>query len=456
MPTADVDNNITVTTYTGIATLGTDHNTSGITPDIHLPLNKMVWGNENVSRRVSAEYPMPVDVKLFNGNSGPNFLLGITGYVSGMGSFTVGNTHTTPLWISGTGTGSDLLISGTIQGISGGTPVNITGAVNFNNTSIGMFGISGGTAIAITGGRNLSYSRDFVNTQTTITGLSLSNSLVGFTADTIRVYGSGSEQWIPSVLNYMDGSTLTQVQGSDGAINVNLINSGFTFTVNVSSTVGVTNDVGSALKIQGGSTLESPVLVRWHGTTGPLDYAPISGSVTVSSGTLSVSNTVNTNISSTSGSFATQMSSFATQMSSLSQSVGITGTITNKLTDIQNNTRSISAINDKISANGINVKVVDILKSNRLHNGVIQFSSNVVNPMTTASTLIYRTGVNIKAPVTNTSTVYIGNSDIVVNKSQAYPLDPGESIFLDCNSTNLIFCYAEIDPAKQRLIYIGS
>jgi hypothetical protein len=150
------------------------------------------------------------------------------------------------------------------------------------------------------------------------------------------------------------------------------------------------------------------------------------------------------------------MSSFATQMSSLSQSVGITGTITNKLTDIQNNTRSISAINDKISANGINVKVVDILKSNRLHNGVIQFSSNVVNPMTTASTLIYRTGVNIKAPVTNTSTVYIGNSDIVVNKSQAYPLDPGESIFLDCNSTNLIFCYAEIDPAKQRLIYIGS
>ena len=53
MPTADTNNNITVTIYDGIATLGTDYNTSGVTSAIHLPLSKIVWGNENVSRRVS-------------------------------------------------------------------------------------------------------------------------------------------------------------------------------------------------------------------------------------------------------------------------------------------------------------------------------------------------------------------------------------------------------------------
>jgi len=449
MSTADVNNNITVTTHTGIATLGTDYNTSGITPDIHLPLSKIVWGNENVSNRVSSEYPMPVDIKTFNGNSGANFLLGITGYVNGLGTFTVGNTHTNPLWIRGTGTGSNLLVSGTVQGISGGTPVTVNGTVSFNNTNIGVFGISGATAISVTGGRSLSYGTDFVNTRTTLTGLSLANSLVGFTSDSIRVYGSGSEQWIPSVLNYMDGSTLTQVQGSSGAINVNLVNSGFTFTVNVSSTVGVTNEAGSALKIQGGSTLESPVLVRWHGTTGALSYAPISGTVTVSSGTVSVSNTVNTNISNTSG-------TFATQMSSITNSIGLTGPLVTKLTNIQNNTGTISAINDKLSANGINVKVTEIVKSNRLHNGQVQFSGTTVQAITTGSTLVYKTGVNLKAPSTNTSTIYVGNETILTNRNQAYPLEPGEALFLDCNSTNIIYCYADIDPDKQRLIYIGS
>lgn len=443
MPTADVNNNITVTIYDGTATLGTDYNTSGITPDIHLPLSKMVWGNENVSRRVSTEYPMPVDVKSFNGNSGAGFLLGVTGSVYGLGTFTVGNTSNNALWIQGTGTGSNILITGTVQGISGGTPVGVTGTVNFTNTSIGVFGLSGGTAISITGGRPLAYGIDHVNTRTTITGLSLANGLIGFTADSVKIYGPTGQSWIPSILNYYNGSSLTQIGGSGDAINVNLVNSGFTFTVNVSSDVGVTNGTNSALKIQGGTTLESPVLIRWHGTTGALSYAPISGSVTVS-------NTVSTNVLSAGGTFGSQLTQITNSL------VGSTGTVSGYLSDIRTNTSTVSSINDKLSTNGINVKVTEIVKSNRLHNGRVLFTGTTVQPITTGSTLIYKTGVNIKAPSTNTSTVYVGNEAILTNRAQAYPLEPGEALFLDCNSTNIIYCYADIDPDKQKLIYIGS
>jgi len=443
MPTADVNNNITVTIYDGTAILGTDYNTSGITPDIHLPLSKMVWGNENVSRRVSTEYPMPVDVKSFNGNSGAGFLLGVTGSVYGLGTFTVGNTSNNALWIQGTGTGSNILVTGTVQGISGGTPVAVTGTVNFANTSIGIFGISGATAISITGGRPLAYGIDHVNTRTTITGLSLANGLIGFTADSVKIYGPTGQSWISSILHYYNGSTLTQIGGSGDAVNVNLVNSGFTFTVNVSSTIGVTNDAGAALKIQGGTTLESPVLIRWHGTTGALNHAPISGSVTVS-------NTVSTNVLSAGGTFGSQLTQITNSL------VGSTGTVSGYLSDIRTNTSTVSSINDKLSTNGINVKVTEIVKSNRLHNGRVLFTGTTVQPITTTSTLVYKTGVNIKAPSTNTSTVYVGNEAILTNKSQAYPLEPGEALFLDCNSTNIIYCYADIDPDKQRLIYIGS
>lgn len=68
--TADTNNNITVTIYDGITTLGTDYNTSGITSSIHLPLSKIVWGNENVSRRASTEFPLPVSVRDIGGFSG--------------------------------------------------------------------------------------------------------------------------------------------------------------------------------------------------------------------------------------------------------------------------------------------------------------------------------------------------------------------------------------------------
>ena len=427
MPTADTNNNIIVTIYDGIATLGTDYNTSGVSSNIHIPHSKMLWGNELVSNRVSTEYPMPVNVMSFNGNSGASWQMGVTGSVYGLGTFTVGNTSTNPLYIVGV-TGTTLYfpvqVRGAIQGITNGILVGITttGPIAFSNSSIGIYGLSGGTAITVTGGRYLTSSTDSVAANTTIVGLSLSSGMIGFTADSVRIYGSSGEQFIPSLLKYMEGNTLTSVGMSGDALKVSIVGTGFTFTVNLSTTIGVTNADQKPLKVQGGATGDNPVLIKYYNSA-----------------------LVPTEITNTGGTFSEQILSIIATLS------GTTGNVT----AIRNNSNLISTINDKLSTNGISVRVTEITKPNRIQNNVKVFTSDSVSALSTGTPTL-KSGVNLKAPSTNTSTVYVGSDVIISTKVAAYPLEPGESLFIECNSTDLIYCYTSIDPTKQKLIYIGT
>ena len=434
MPTADTNNNIIITTYEGIATLGTDYNTSGISADLHLPLSKMMWGDADVSNRVSSQYPMPVNVMSFNGNSGASWQMGVTGSVYGLGTFTVGNTSNNPLYIVGVSgsTYSPVQINGTIQGITNGILVGITtGPISFSNSSIGIYGISGATAITITGGRYLTHSTDSITSISYITGLSLTTGLVGFTNDSVRIFGSSFEKYIPVVLNYLDGNTLYGVGMSGDSIKVSLTNAGFTFTVDLTTSIGVTNGSESPLKIQGqgGLTGDNPILIKYYN----------SGTVPVS-----VSSVIQTEMVTVGSTYNNQIQSIVT---------ALTGT-TGNVQSIRNNTNLISTINDKLSTNGISVKVTEIAKPNRVYNGVYPFTTSLNVIRLTDNRL--SSGINLKAPSTNTSTVYVGNDIIISTKEAAYPLEPGESVFIECNNTNLIYCYTIIDPTKQKLIYMGS
>ena len=434
MPTADTDNNIIATIYNGIATLGTDYNTSGVSSGIHIPLQKMIWGNESISRRVGNEYPMPVDIKSFNGNSGADYLLGVTGSVRGIGRFVVGNTATDPMYIVGVTNAAyaPVQIQGIIQGITNGILVGITtGPITFSNLSIGIYGLSGGTAITVTGGRHLSSSTDSVTTNTTIVGLSLSSGLLGFTNDSVRIRGSSGETYIPTLLKYLEGNTLTSVGMSGDAIKVSIVNTGITFSVNLSTTIGVTNGDQNPLKIQGGTASDNPVLIKYYNSSYVPVYTP---------------NPIQTEILSTGGTYNDQIQNIITSLS------GSTGSVT----AIKNSVSLISVINDKLSPNGITVKVSEITKPNRLQNGLYKFASTSVIQLTTGSSIVLKSGINLKSPATNTSTIYVGSSIILATKDAAYPLEPGESLFIECNTTDLIYCYATIDPTTQKLIYIGS
>jgi hypothetical protein len=432
MPTADTNNNIIVTIYDGIATLGTDYNTSGVSSSIHIPHSKMIWGNQNESYRVGLEYPMPVNVLSFNGNSGASYLMGVTGSVYGLGTFTVGNTSTNPLYVVGVSgsTHSPVQIKGTIQGITSGILVGITtGPILFSNTSIGIYGISGGTAMAITGGRYLNNTTDSIRSIAYLTGLSMTTGLVGSTTDSVRIFGSSGEKYIPTVLNYLSGNTLFGVGMSGDAVKVSIQNTGFTFTVNLSTSIGVTNGTESALKIQGGTAGDNPVLIKYYNN---------------SSVPVTISSVIQTEMVTVGSTYDNQIKSIITALT------GSTGNIQS----IKDSTNLISTINDKLSTNGVTVRISEISKPNRIVNGTSLFtsSSNVVQ----LPSNVLKSGINLKTSSSNTSTVYVGNNTIVSTKETAYPLEPGESIFIECNNTNLIFCYSIIDPTKQKLIYMGS
>ena len=406
MPTADTNNNITVTIYDGIATLGTDYNTSGVTSAIHLPLSKIVWGNENVSRRVSSEYPMPVDIMSINGFSGTasNF------NVSGVGRFYVGNTLGSSLIVVGAGitntSYSAVSVYGKIEGITNGVLVGITtGPLNIANTSFGVYGIAGGTAIAvsgtitITGERYSSSSTDSVS----VVGISMgSSSLVDYSKDSVKIRGSSGELYVPTRLYY--GATAIGTSGD--ALKVYFVDNGLTFNVSVSATVGVTNGSNGSLKIQGGSTADNPLYIKFYdaSTTIPVRFGTTQDT---------------------------------------------------QLSTIKTNTDKIININDKLTSNTFNVRVVESPRPRNVLSGS-QVPTTSPQPLASTSSIILRSGVNMKSPITNTSTIYVGSSSIIANTAAAYPLEPGESLFIECDNITSLYCYAIIDPEKQKIIYIGS
>ena len=298
------------------------------------------------------------------------------------------------------------------------------------NSSIGIYGISGATAIAITGGRYLNNTTDSVKSISYLTGLSLTTGLVGSTTDSVRIFGSSGEKYIPTVLNYVSGNTLYGVGMSGDAIKVSIQNAGFTFTVNLSTSIGVTNGSESPLKIQGGTAGDNPVLIKYYNN---------------SSVPVTISSAIQTEITNLGTTFTDKLQSIISELK------GSTGNVT----AIRNNTDIISTINDKLSTNGISVKVTEVSKPTRIQNDRKVFTSTSVSALTTSG-LKLKSGVNLKAPAVNTSTVYVGSDTIISNKDAAYPLEPGESLFIECSTTDLIYCYCLIDPTKQKLIYIGS
>lgn len=406
MPTADTNNNITVTIYDGIATLGTDYNTSGVTSAIHLPLSKVVWGNENVSRRVSYEYPMPVDIMSIGGFSGAASSFN----VSGVGRFYVGNTLGSSLIVVGAGitntSYSPVSVYGKIEGITNGVLVGITsGPLTISNSSIGVHGIVGATAISVsgtitvTGERYSSSSTDSV----TVVGISMgSSSLVDYSKDSVKIRGSSGELYIPSRLYY--GATAIGTSGD--ALKVYMVDSGLTLNVSVSATVGVTNGSNGSLKIQGGSTADNPLYIQFYDA---------STTIPVRLGT----------------------------------------TLESQFTSIKTNTDIITNINNKLSSNTFNVRVLETATPRNVLSGstIMTKSPQQINP--TNSTIL-RSGINLKSPSTNTSTIFVGSSIIVASPGHAYPLEPGESVFIECDNTGSIYCYGTIDPVNQKLIYIAS
>ena len=223
---------IIVNTAGGTACLSTEFGTSPVGATCHLPLNKIVWGDDTVSYRVNETYPLPVQIMEITGEA-----LIFTGNMGASGSFPIINP------ISGSTGIEYLAVAGSTNGT---TPVGVTGSVTVMN-------FPGGNTLNT---RALTSATDTV-TVVGIVGISAGTLNLSPNSDKVAVYGYDGGRYVNSTLYGAGGVTIGH---SGDAINVNVTNSGVTFSVAIGVTTGVVNgDSGLAVY---GVTGAQPISVK--------------------------------------------------------------------------------------------------------------------------------------------------------------------------------------------------
>ena len=356
---------IKVNVYGGNADFCTDYGTSPLGATCHLPLSKMVWGDSSSSFRVNETYPMPVQIMAVTGES-----LVVSGNFGASGSLPIVNYE-----VPGA-SGSEfhyLAVAGSTEG----SPVGITGTVCID------------CPVEITGQRYLDSSTDSI-TVSGIVGISAGTLNLNSGTDSVAVYGWDGGRYVNTSLFAADGTT---IGNSGDAINVNLVNTGTTFTFNANATVGVTNDsqdAEGALNIKGVSGAE-PIAVK--GRNGEA---------------IEVTNSPTTAISVTGDFF-------------------IDGTQKTVVSEISKPSSIVSGS-----------LVADVSSGTQLPSNSLQ------------------TGITVKAHPSNVDFIYIGNSGLSGgNTANSYILESGESLFLECNNSNLIYVLG-ISGDARKVNYIGS
>ena len=439
----DTTSNVILEIFGNTANFATDYGTIGTGfTDSHIQIFKVAYGTEDgLNTRVSENYPFPVKIYGVTGSD----LMGITGTVSGTGSFIVVNKLVDGstvdyeyLMVAGSTNGAAIGVSGSIEGISGGFPVGVSGNVNVlgevfivgpTASWVLGFGGSGETAynpIVVTGGRPLTPDLDTVGVTGTVTVNG--GRVLAAGTDSVKVYGSDAGTKVLTRLYSSDGTTIGV---SGDALNVNVIGAGISADVTLSATIAVTNESGTALIVQGytGST-GYPVTVRGENSGAVEVVATNPLSVTISGSGITANNDT---------------------------IVGLLGTAQNgvlqKLTDIKTDTATITTLNTNFTSGVYSVKVSELTKPNTFNAGTFTaVASNGAAQLT--SNTVLKSGVTIKASLTNTAPVYVGTVSLTRNVLNGYPLDPGETLFLEVNNLNLI--YIRSGSGTQSINYIGS
>lgn len=418
----DIDPNLNIDISGNTASIATDYlSVNGISADkAHVQIVKVMWGASGEAYRASQSTPLPVNIYSTN----PSTALGITGSVSG--TLNVQNTGISGsvVYVKGP-TGQQLPITGNIQGITSGVPVAVTGTVSVNQPIIvGGAGSAGITVnpIAITGGRYLSSSYDTVQ----VTGsVSISGGrFLNAVTDTISVLGS---DYGSKVLTRMYDSSGVTLSSTSNALNVYLTNAGFTATVNVGAVVGVTNSASTPLYVVG-VTNGHPITVRGENgnavevtATTPLDINVTNSALEINDSSIVDALTVSTN------------------------------PLISTLTDIKTNTSVISGLKTDITNGNLRAKISEITKPSKVSSATMSITPSTTQLETNVS---LKVGVSVKASSANTSIIYVGGTDLLTNANDGYPLEPGESIYLECSNVNAL--YARSEKGTQTLSYIGS
>ena len=410
---------ITITVFGGTAGLATDFNTSGAGfSGIHIPINKLSWGDENISYRVSDTYPLPVK---FYGSSGDS--ISVTGKVEASGSFPIINqgvgTTNDPIYalvVAGnTSGGGHVGVSGPIEGRSGGFPVGVTGDITIANTSVAIGYSAGATPVEITGGRYLSSLTDKVTVSGTV-GISGGRAL-NTSQDSVKVFGAGGGNTV--------GIEIHGAGFSGDALKVAMVNAGITFTVGLNTQLGVTNDAAEGLFVRG-ITGAYPITVKGE-----------------NDGAISITTTDTLPVS-TSGAWSINDDRIIQALQ------GATAPGVSKLDSIQTNTSAITTISSNITNGRLFAKISEVTRPGSIISG----SKIISTSGSQFAKKALKSGVTIKAAPDNTNIVYVGDKSVSNAVNNGYPLEAGESLFLECNNLSLLF--ARTVSGTGTIHYIGS
>lgn len=247
----DVNNNLPVAVDGDQAIIGTDVYSSG-GQTAHAQVMKIAWGDSGTVTRATTTTALPVQVY---GLTGTLSTVTVTGSVRGLGTFTVGNTAGSPIYVTGG-------VVSYVQGVTNAYPVAVTGGVNI----LSSIGITG--TVNVTGGRQLNSTTDSVSVGGTVGR----NWNLTYVNDTIKVYGSDGGLTLPVKIMGANG---TLIGASGDALNVNLVNSGFSASITFGAVVSVQNATATVLRVEGTA----------NGT--PI---AISGTVSLSDDTVTIGN----------------------------------------------------------------------------------------------------------------------------------------------------------------------
>lgn len=417
----DTDKDLTIDVSGNTASIATDYlYVNGVSaPAAHIQLAKMVWGTSAEAYRVSQSTPLPINIYSAN----PSTLLGVSGSVSG--NITVTNTGTAGsfVYIRGS-TGYELPVSAKIQGVTNGILVGVTGTLKIAQPLVvGGVGSSGNTVnpISVTGGRYLASSTDSVNVtgSVTVSGGRYLNSVT----DTVSVLGSDLGSKVLTRLYDSSGATLNS---TSNALNVYLTNSGFTATINVGASTGVFNHNDLPLVVAG-STSGAAIVVKGE-----------NGNAIEVTATTPLEVDVTNQIEINDAAIVTALSSD-------------TSSLISKLSDIKTNTSYISGLKTDVTNGNLRAKISEITRPSRVVSGSVTATPSTAQ---VKSNTPLNVGVTVKANSSNTAIIYIGSSSLVTNAKDGYPLEAGESIYIECSNLNALYCRSE--NGNQTLSYIGS
>jgi len=228
------------------------------------------------------------------------------------------------------------------------------------------------------------------------------------------------------VLTKLYDSSGTTLNSTANALNVYLTNAGFTATVNVGASTAVYNYNNLPLVVAG-STSGAAIVVKGENgdaievtATTPLD---VNVTNDLSIDDIAIVNALTLE----------------------------TTPLISKLTDIKTNTAVLSSIKTDITSGNIRAKISEITRPSKITSATKIIAATTTQLNSNTPLLV---GVTIKANSTNTAIVYIGGPQLLTNPNDGYPLEAGESIYIECNNLSLL--YARSAEGSQRLSYIGS